>query len=302
MRNCEVFVMRSVLSSLSLLALFAVAAGAAEGPVPPRLRAAPTEVARLRGLAEGVLGMRLGTIARSGAAGNLAGLRTENVMVSRRLDSHTYFAEDLSYGVGGKAGVFEGSDEEMLARSRGIAEALKLPLGEIKEAVARHESTQTGWLNQETGRLEPQEIQKGRRYVDLSRSVGGLPVFSSRAVIGLTRAGSVGHMEVHWPRISDETLREAQRLQEVLHRGWRAPEQPGAQVESAEAGIIHSAAVGFVMDVYPAIRVIYAPVDSRMGRKAVLYLDEKGDAVPVPRQFEKSDEPAPPPRAEFKAQ
>jgi hypothetical protein len=38
------------------------------------------------------------------------------------------------------------------------------------------------------------------------------------------------------------------------------------------------------------IRVIYAPEDKTIGRKAVLYLDENGKNVPVPRTFEKFDE------------
>ena len=39
------------------------------------------------------------------------------------------------------------------------------------------------------------------------------------------------------------------------------PEQPDATVEAIEAGIIHSPAAGFLIDIYPAIRVIYTPVD-----------------------------------------
>ena len=302
MRNCEVFVMRSVLSSLSLLALFAVSAGAAEGPVPPRLRAAPTEVARLRGLAEGVLGMKLGTIAQSGAAGNVAGLRTANVMVSRRLDSHTSFAEDFSYGVGGKAGVFEGTDEEMLARSRGIAEGLELPLGEIKEAVARHESTQTGWLNQETGRLEPQADPERPA---LRRSVADRRRHPRVFVAGGDRPDSRGERGAHGGALAADLRRDPARG--PAPAGGPEPRLEGSRAAGSAGGVGGSRRHpfrrrGFVMDVYPAIRVIYAPVDSRMGRKAVLYLDEKGDPVPVPRQFEKVDEPALPPRAEFKAQ
>ena len=66
-------------------------------------------------------------------------------------------------------------------------------------------------------------------------------------------------------------------------------------MESVEAGIIHSPAMGFVMDVYPAIRVIYSAENPRMGRKLTLYLDAQGASLPgTPRQFEKSNEgPAP---------
>ena len=63
-------------------------------------------------------------------------------------------------------------------------------------------------------------------------------------------------------------------------------------MESVDAGIIHSPAVGFLMDIYPAIRVIYAPIDDRMGQKATRYVDRHGNDVPVPRQFDLPPEPA----------
>jgi hypothetical protein len=66
---------------------------------------------------------------------------------------------------------------------------------------------------------------------------------------------------------------------------WRAPDLAGASVESAEAGIVHSPAVAMVMDVYPAIRVMYHPDDPRFGQRPVMHLDRHGQAVPIPRQF-----------------
>ena len=51
-----------------------------------------------------------------------------------------------------------------------------------------------------------------------------------------------------------------------------------------EAGIVHSPAVGFVLDIFPAIRVIYRPEDETIGRKPALYFDADGKEVPVPRQ------------------
>jgi hypothetical protein len=98
-------------------------------------------------------------------------------------------------------------------------------------------------------------------------------------------------MQVHWPEISAEVVRQGHTLQETVKAGWRAPEQKGARVESTEVGIVHSPAVGFVMDIYPAIRVIYAPEDEAMGRKLMLYLDGNGKTVATPRQFEKLEEP-----------
>jgi len=38
------------------------------------------------------------------------------------------------------------------------------------------------------------------------------------------------------------------------------------------------------MDFYPVVRVIYAGLEDRFGRKAVHYLDRSGKPVPNPRQ------------------
>ena len=60
--------------------------------------------------------------------------------------------------------------------------------------------------------------------------------------------------------------------------GWNPPERVNAVVESVEAGVIHSPAVGFAMDVRPAIRVIYTPI--RYSGKVMLYLDRNGRVIP----------------------
>jgi hypothetical protein len=39
------------------------------------------------------------------------------------------------------------------------------------------------------------------------------------------------------------------------------------------------------MDIYPAIRVIYASTQG-LGKKTTLYLNRQANAVPVPRQFD----------------
>jgi hypothetical protein len=42
--------------------------------------------------------------------------------------------------------------------------------------------------------------------------------------------------------------------------------------------------MGFYMDIYPTIRVIFNAQDG--GKKKVLYLDRNGKKVPTPRQIE----------------
>ena len=58
-----------------------------------------------------------------------------------------------------------------------------------------------------------------------------------------------------------------------------------------EAGIIHSPSAALVMDVMPVIRVVYAPVDERVGVKSQRFFDRNGDPVQPPRQMPKADEP-----------
>jgi hypothetical protein len=93
-------------------------------------------------------------------------------------------------------------------------------------------------------------------------------------------------MELHWPKIPKYVMTEAHRLKYKVEHGWQPSKQKGAIVELIEAGIVHSAALGFLMDIYPAIRVIYAPEDKRMGRKLTLYLNRDGKAIPNPREFD----------------
>jgi hypothetical protein len=287
--------MRTIVSS-SLLAL-AVATGTALAQAPSaELRPAPETVGRLQALAEGPFGLKLEGQAQSGAAANLAGIRTDTLLVSQRLDSRTYFVQDDRYGLDRPAGLFAGSDEDLLARARELMVAVDVPAAEMGHATVIHEKLQIGAANPISGRLVLGESRDGQRLAEIQRSVAGVPVFSSRALVGLSKSGSVGTLEIHWPEVPAQVLREAQRLQEVVRAGWSAPEQKGARVESIEAGIIHSGAAGFVMDIQPAIRVIYAAENPRLGRKLTLYLDDKGTSVPQPRQFEKNNEAPSAPR------
>jgi hypothetical protein len=57
-------------------------------------------------------------------------------------------------------------------------------------------------------------------------------------------------------------------------------------VESVEAGIVHSPALGFFLDTYAAIRVIYQGEGGVHRQKPVYFYDRHGRPVPVPRQIE----------------
>ncbi|HEY3103371.1 MAG TPA: hypothetical protein VGJ69_07260 [Pyrinomonadaceae bacterium] len=241
---------------------------------------------RLESLAKD-LKLDVGKITNSGTVQNMVGIRSENVLFSQRRDSRTYFIQDARYGPDKNAGVFQGSDEMLVERSRSVLKVLDIPSDEISKANILREKTQAGYIDRRTRKVVPEAPRDGKVYAEFWRQVSGVPVFSSRALVGLTKEGTVGFMELHWPVIPKATVEEGRRLQALVRGRWQPPSQKDAVVESVEAGIIHSPALGFVMDIYPAIRVIYRAADYKVGRKMTLYLDGNGRPVPVPRQFEK---------------
>ncbi len=225
-----------------------------------------------------------GKVERGGAA-NFVGLRSERILFSKRLDSRTYFVQDSEFGVGKRTGVFAGSNKELLLIAHGMLRPLDIPAAEISKEAVLQEESQVAHLDPETRRLTMEKVEAGKRYVRVSRQVEGLPIFSSHALIGVTRDKGIGFLEVHWPRIPTEVLLEAHRLAYKVKYGWRPPELKGAKVDSVEAGVVHSPALGFVMDIYPAIRVVYSPEEKQIGQKPVLYFDRDGKPVPIPREF-----------------
>jgi hypothetical protein len=196
------------------------------------------------------LKLDLGKIERRGAEKNMAGIRSQYILVSKRLDSRTYFIQDDRYQGDEGSGIFQGSDEECIRLSDQVLRELAIPTKEIAKSVVMTEKLQTARYDPENKRYTPGQVRSGKRFVEVSRMVDGVPVFSSRALIGLARDQSVGFLDVHWPQFSETTVREAQRLQDLVQKGWRPPAQRGAVVESVEAGIIHSPALGFAMDIH----------------------------------------------------
>lgn len=232
------------------------------------------------------IGLDLQDPERLGAEQNLVAARTRDLLFSRRTDSRTFFVQDQRYGPGRPAGLAKVGDAELLAACRRISGALGIPAEEIADGRILREQLQVARFDGETGNSEVEPPVAGRRMAELTRQVEGLPVFSSRVLMGQTGAGGVGFLEAHWPEVPAAVRKEAHRLAYKVAHGWQAPEQQGARIESVQAGIVHSPAAGFVMDVYPAIRVVYTPVDPAMGRKLMLHLDRDGKPVPYPRQFD----------------
>jgi hypothetical protein len=254
-------------------------------PKKPKDFSDKAETEQINRVAKKILGLKLGKIIRSGSEANAVGIQSEQILFSQRIDSRTYFVQESKYGTIQKDGTFTGTDQEQIRLSRKLIRQLDIPLSEIAEEVVVEEHTQTVQVNQETGAVNKEEIQKGRKFTRISRQIDGFPVWSSNIVVGLNNKKQVGFMQLHWPEIPQHILNEAHRLSYKIKHGWKPPEQPGANVESIEAGIIHSPAISFVMDIYPTIRVVYSPLDKSIGRKQVLHLDRNGKSVPIPRQF-----------------
>lgn len=271
--------LRSALLAIGLVTL-AGCATTAPKPTADPARELREEIAPALGLEfEGDL--------TQGQERNFIGVRSDEILFSRRSDSRTFFVQDERWGVIREHGVFDGSDEELLDHCRKVAGQLGVPEDEIQAATVLQVMHNAAGQDPVTGELIVEEPQKGERYGVLRRSVRGVPVFSSRVVMALDRDARIGFLELHWPVLSELVIAEAQELQRKVRSGWRPPEREGGTVEAMEAGVLHSPAVGFVMDVQPAIRVIYQSSSPEAGKKPVVYLNGDGRPVPTPRQFEK---------------
>lgn len=239
----------------------------------------------LRRFATGVTDFEFGDDAEFGSARTVYGLRSGPLTFSRRHDSLTVFAGDDRHGHGHELGAWTGSEDELLRTARqsllnaGIPEAEVEDLHAISEFGAAAERVSDDEFREE----EPAILQK---LAVARRVVEGVPVWPSHARVALTAEGRIGRLEIHWPHIPSPVAEEAALLSELVARGARPPDIPGGKAESVEAGILHSSAIGFFMDVVAAIRVTYRAEDPTLGRKPVHFLDRHGEPVASPRDIE----------------
>lgn len=277
---------KSTPQRLAALALSALALAGCRMIAPRK-----TAVQELEGTTAPALGLQFeGEVTRSEKE-NLVGIRSDELLLSRRKDSRTYFVQNKSFGVTRPGGVFEGTDADLLEKCRKVSRQLGVSPDEIDQAEVLQAMSDVASFDRATGVVSVEGARRAERYAQLTRRIDGVPVFSSRVLLGLDRRGNIGFLELHWPEISPEVLSESRRLSALVERGWKAPEQPGANVETVQAGVLHSPAIGFVMDVQPVIRVVYAPTDPTVGKKPVLYLDEARNPAKLPRQFERLEVP-----------
>ncbi|HXI86473.1 MAG TPA: hypothetical protein VNH64_03370 [Parvularculaceae bacterium] len=209
---------------------------------------------------------------------------TDNVMtISYRPSGNAYFVQDLARPMGKDPG-FQGSDDQIIGRGKEILKAVGANLDEIADAKILQQYTQLAEIDA-SGRPNVQEPKADRRTLLMTRAAKGVPIWSSRFMLDLNRDGSVAALEIVWPQLSPEVMKEALEMQKVAAGDFRPPKIPYAKVESVEAGILHSPAASFVDDQTAAIRVIYQPTDPSVGKKAVSYLKLDGSPVAMPRQM-----------------
>lgn len=234
-------------------------------------RFAELEIPELRDIARAATGWEING-PEYGSARNVSGLRDGERVFSRRLDSRTAFASDNRYGQGGALGAWTGNDRRAAAALRRVLRAFSVPNAEIAGIDVQAEFGQVAEAIGGTDvRLEQPELL--RKLARGTRAIGGIPIWSSYALVGLTAKAEIGLAEVHWPELAPSMLREAARLTRIVERGLEMPEVDAARLESFEVGVVHSPAIAFSLDTAPAIRAVYAPIEQTMGKKTVRYLD-----------------------------
>ncbi len=232
-----------------------------------------------------IVGFKLRRGLEYGSAANVSGVRDRSFSFSSRLDSRTVFALAAAYGTTKQAGVWTGADKPLIAKCWSAMKAAGIRRSEVASVrvVSEFGASAEYMAN---GRPRVTETKLLRKEARARRETKGLPVWSSSATIGLTAAGKIGRLELHWPDLPAAVVREAEILRTIVQQGFKPPDVRGATVESVEAGIIHSPIVGFFIDIAPVIRVIYRNDDPSTGRKPTLFLDRHGQAVAQPRAIE----------------
>jgi len=250
-----------------------------------RLYSDEEEIKNIREIAESTFGIKFDKIIKSGSEFNVLAIKTENVLFSQRLDSRTYFIQDKRFSFNRELG-FVTNDKLLLDKCHAILAKLNISKSEIRKEKIVKEKVQEVEIDKSSNTLKEYEIREGQNFAKLYRQIDGYPVWSSNMMFSLTEERSIGFMQLHWPEIPLATIKETHRLDYKISHGFTLPEEKNSYVEKIEAGIIHSPAMGFFMDIYPTIRVIFKASQDG-GKKKVLYLDRHGKKVPTPRQIEK---------------
>lgn len=212
--------------------------------------------------------------------------------VSYRPAGNAYFVQTGKAGLSGKT-AFRGTDQQLIERGTAILAGLGVNRNEIADTKILQQYVTEGRMNPETRKMEVNPPKKDRRSLIVTRVLGGVPVVNSRLALDLDGQGKIAALELSWPVIEPKILEEAARLKKIAGPEFKAPELKGARIESVQVVILHSPAASFVEDHVAAIRVIYAPTESRLGMKPVVYLGLDGRPVAIPRQMiARTEQPA----------
>jgi hypothetical protein len=206
--------------------------------------------------------------------------------LTTRKGSRTYIVHNRKLTQAPDKQQFSGSDAELQRLGLRMLQAAGADRRQVAEVRVLQQQTQAAEVyGQGQGpRLQP--VQRGMRSLLVTRQIDGIPVPSSRVLLNLDRAGNVAFMELSWPDVGPEVVEAAQRLRKAAGERFEAPRMDGATVESVQASILHSPAVGFYNDTTAALRVIYRPDSKILGQKAVRYIDASGKDVGLPRDVD----------------
>ncbi len=251
----------------------------------------PEKARPLRNLAEKVFGIKWSGHVLAVSDRGFQILTDQVTTLSYRPTGNAFFIHNSQASLSQPA--FDGSDGDYIERGKAILAGLGIKTSEIAEAKLLQQFVQVGVVDPESKQSRIEPSQKDRRTLLITRAVHGIPVFNSRLIMDLDRSGRITSLEITWPNISPEVMEQVTMLQNATREDFRAPEQQFAELEAVEVGIVHSPAASFLDEQTAAIRVIYRPKDSRLGKKAVAYLDAKGKPVKMPRTMEVRETPVP---------
>src|ERR1700692_39982 len=252
--------------------------------LPKGERLSDRETARLRDIGGKVFGIKWGEKLVAVSDHGFQAITDGTTTISYRPAGNAYFVQTGKSGRSDKS-FFRGSDEQLIERGRAMLEGLGINKNEIADTKILQQYVTEGMMNPETRRVDVKGPRKDRRSLIVRRVVDGVPVLNSRLALDLDGEGKIAALELSWPVIEPKVLEKARRLQKIAKAEFKAPERKGARIESVQVGILHSPGASFVEDQVAAIRVIYAPDDSKVGMKPVAYLDMHGRPVALPRQM-----------------
>jgi len=247
------------------------------------------ETRKLEALGAKIFGVKWSGKVTGVTARGFEALTDGNVTLSHRPSGNAWFVQNPKARTGPS---FEGPDDQLIGRGKEILRGLGVDVSEIAEARVLQQYVSAGIVDPKSKQMKTDGPKKDRRTLLITRTIRDVPVWSSRLVLDLDREGRIALLEISWPKIKPETMEVSVTLSRSVG-AYRAPEKPGAKVESVEAGILHSPAAAFLDDQVAAVRVVYAPINPRLGMKPVYYLGADGKPVAMPRQMDIREAPAP---------